>query len=118
MTQTAEDSRPDDPEPTIEVRDAPARRRFEIVVDGDVAGFALYREHGDRIAFTHTEVSDRYEGRGLAARLVASALDEVRARSKSVLPYCPYVRRYISRHPEYVDLVPLDVRAEFDLPTE
>jgi uncharacterized protein len=118
MTHRAEDAAPTGPQPVIEVRDAPDRRRFEIVVDGELAGFTVYREHGERFAFTHTEIDDRFEGRGLAGTLVAAALDAMRDRKKSVLPYCPYVRRYVSRHPEYLDLVPLDARAEFGLPAE
>jgi len=45
------------------------------------------------------------EGRGLAARLVAGALDDIRARGLHVVPICPFVSSYISRHPDYGDLV-------------
>ena len=41
---------------TTTVRDNPEARRFEISVDGKLAGFAQYRLSGDRITFTHTEV--------------------------------------------------------------
>jgi hypothetical protein len=32
-----------------------------------------------------------------------------------VLPFCPFIRGYIQRHPAYLDLVPDDRRAEFEL---
>jgi hypothetical protein len=32
-----------------------------------------------------------------------------------VLPFCPFIRGYIQRHPAYLDLVPGDRRAEFQL---
>jgi hypothetical protein len=32
-----------------------------------------------------------------------------------VLPYCPFVKSYIQKHPEYLDLVPAERRASFDL---
>ena len=102
--------------PETVVTDAPERHRFEIHVDGDLAGFTVYRTQGDRYAFTHTEIDPRFSGGGLASILVRNTLDEMRRRGIAVLPYCPFVRRYISRHPEYLDLVPVDARAEFDLP--
>jgi predicted GNAT family acetyltransferase len=101
----------------IEVRDAPRDHRYEILVDGALAGFTQYRVFGDAFAYTHTEVDDAFAGQGLASKLVKAALEEMRARGTSVLPYCPYVRRYISRHHEYLDLVPVDRRSEFDLPS-
>jgi uncharacterized protein len=104
-------------EPAIEVREAPDEHIFEILLDGDRIGLTGYRLEGDRVAFTHTEVDEQFEGKGYAGRLVSAALDDMRERRRAVLPYCPYVRRYIERHPEYLDLVPLDARAEFDLPT-
>ena len=53
----------------------------------------------------HTEVSPSLEGQGLGARLVAGALDDIRARGLRVVPICPFVRTYIRRHPDYADLV-------------
>jgi predicted GNAT family acetyltransferase len=80
--------------------------RYEIEVDGKVAGFVAYRRTGSTIAMTHTEVDPAYEGRGLGSALVRSALDAARAESAAVRPFCPFVRQYIKRHPEYLDLVP------------
>jgi GNAT superfamily N-acetyltransferase len=66
-------------------------------------------------AFDHTEVEPRYEGHGLAGRLVTEALDTARERGWALLPYCPYVREFLGKHPEYADLVPGDRKAEFGL---
>ena len=103
------------PEVAVTVRDAPARRRFEILVDGEVAGFTRYQPEGDAVAFTHTEVLDAYAGQGLASRLVGAALAQMTVRGAAVLPYCPFVKTYLRRHPELVGLVPEDRRAGFGL---
>lgn len=92
--------------------------RFEVLVDGEAAGFVAYRRNGSTISFTHTEIDERFEGRGLGSVLVRGALDAARAEGAAVLPFCPFVRRYISRHHEYLDLVPIDQRSRFELPTE
>ena len=34
-----------------------------------------------------------------------SALDDVRARSRMIVPLCPFVASYIDRHGEYADLI-------------
>jgi uncharacterized protein len=103
-------------EPTIQVGDSPERGRYEIQVEGELAGFAQYKAKPGQIALTHTEIDDRFEGRGLGGRLVSFALGDARERGLAVLPFCPFVRGYIERHREYVDLVPADRRVEFDLP--
>jgi predicted GNAT family acetyltransferase len=90
------------------VRDNPEEMRYELVVDGDVAGGILYRRSGERIALVHTEVLPSLAGQGLASRLVVGALDDIRARGLHVVPICPFVRSYIRRHPEYDDLVVQD----------
>jgi predicted GNAT family acetyltransferase len=98
---------PPDPRahPEILVRDAPDRSRFEITVDGKLAGFAEYRSRPGRIVFTHTEVDDAYQGQGLASRLIRAALDRARRGTLVVTPLCPYVAAFIRRHPDYLDLV-------------
>lgn len=97
------------------VRDNPEAERFEISVDGKLAGFTTYRLARDRIAFIHTEVDDEFAGQGLAKVLAAHALDEVRGRGLGVLPFCPFVRGFIAKNPDYLDLVPEGDRERFDL---
>ena len=85
-------------EPTV--LDVAERSRFEIHVDGRLAGFAQYRmKDPGLIVFTHTEIDDAYEGRGLGSILVRAALDAARGRGLAVRPDCPFVRAYIARHP-------------------
>jgi uncharacterized protein len=99
------------------ITDAPERNRFEIHTGDELAGFTEYRRHGGLIAFIHTEVESEFEGHGVGGRLISAALDAVRKEGLEVLPFCPFVRGYIAKHPdEYLDLVPEGHRADFDLP--
>jgi predicted GNAT family acetyltransferase len=98
------------------VRDNAEAQHFEILVDGEPAGFAKYQWFGDELAITHTEIDDRFEGQGLGSALARSVLDSLREAGTKVLPYCPFVRSYIERHPEYLDLVPAERRERFRLP--
>src|SRR3954451_8753881 len=96
------------------VVDNPGAGRFEVLVDGEVAGFAEYRRTTSSVAFTHTVVDPPYECRGLGSVLARGALDAPRYAGSPVLPYCPFIRGYIQRLPAYHDLVPADRRAEFE----
>jgi len=89
----------------IAVQDNPGESRYELLLDEQVVGEILYRSAPDHVVLLHTEVLPSFEGKGLGARLVAGALDDIRARGLRVVPFCPFVRAYIRRHPEYADLV-------------
>ncbi|MGW0883426.1 GNAT family N-acetyltransferase [Streptomyces sp. NPDC002671] len=89
-------------EPTVERVDA--RHRYEIRVDGERAGLTAYRDRGDQRVFFHTEVDDAYAGQGLAGRLVQYALDDVRALGKRIVPVCPYVAKFLTKHKEFEDI--------------
>lgn len=104
-----------DDEPTV--TDAPDAHRYELRLGDAVAAYAEYhRRSGEaRTSFTHTLVEDAYGGRGFGSTLIRGALDTERTAGRAVLPYCPFVRGYIEKHPEYLDLVPADRRAEFSL---
>jgi uncharacterized protein len=102
-------------EPQIAITDAPELKRFEATVDGELAGFLIYRSRQGLLALIHTEVEERFEGHGLGGRLARFALDQARERGVAVLPFCPFVNDWMKRHREYVDLVPAAYRANFDL---
>jgi uncharacterized protein len=89
----------------VTVTDRPNELRYEIEVDGEVAGFLMYRIEPGVLELVHTDVDPKWEGKGVGAALVQGALDDVRARGLKMRPYCPFVAAYIRRHPEYEDLV-------------
>ncbi|MFF7779015.1 GNAT family N-acetyltransferase [Streptomyces tanashiensis] len=101
-----------------QVVDRPDTSRYEVLAGDDgteTAGFAEYHLSEDEIAFIHTETEPRFAGRGLGSLLARGALDDARARGLRVLPYCPFIREWIRKHPEYADLVPETRRARFGL---
>ena len=90
----------------VVVSDVRERKRYEARVGDELAAVAEYTRTDEFVAFTHTEVLAGFEGRGVASTLVRSALDDVRAQHRAVLPVCPFVRRFIRRHrDEYADLL-------------
>jgi uncharacterized protein len=89
--------------------------RFELRVGDDVAGFAEYQHTGDALAFTHTVVEPQYEGQGIGSALARGALEAAREQGLSVLPHCPFIRGWIQKHPDHVELVPSERWAEFRL---
>lgn len=79
--------------------------RYEIHVDNILAGFTQAFEDGDVVTFPHTVVFDQFEGQGLASELVTGALDDIRVRGKKIVATCPYVARFVEKHPDYQDLL-------------
>lgn len=100
---------------SFEVRDNPTSSRFEITVDDTLAGYVDYREHEGEYALPHTRVLPQFEGQGIGSRLVLGALEQIRDRDGSVLPYCPFVPKVMRDHPELIALVPESERATFGL---
>ena len=87
-----------------EVRNNEAAGRYELEVEGRLA-LAAYRIRDGRITFTHTEVPDALEGRGIGSKLVAAALEDARAQGLKVVPACPFVKHFMDKHPETGDLL-------------
>jgi hypothetical protein len=87
------------------VVDNPAELRYEIWVGDHLAGEIRYTLDGEVVTMVHTEVDPADEGTGLGQTLVAGALDDVRGQGRRVRPICPFVAKYIARHPDYADLV-------------
>jgi hypothetical protein len=88
----------------VDVRHEPERRRFSAVVD-NVEAVLDYDRRPGVISLVHTGVPTAIGGRGVAAALVARALEFARAEGLKVVPACSYVAAYFKRHPEHADLL-------------
>ncbi len=83
----------------------PEQSRYEIHVDGNVAGFTQYRERDGVTELVHTEIDDAYEGHGLGGQLARGALDALRADGRRVIATCPFIKGWIAKHEDYQDLL-------------
>lgn len=86
------------------VTDNADQSRFEMAVDGGTA-VLQYMERDGALYLTHTEVPPELEGQGIGSKLVKHVLEQAKSRGQKVAPWCPFVRAYIDRHPEYEPLV-------------
>ncbi len=87
------------------VRHEPSAGRFAVRLD-DRIGYLAYTRRGNTLDFTQVYVPPEHRRRGIAGKITRSALEHARAEGISVVPSCPYVAWYVSRHPEYRDLIP------------
>ncbi len=88
-----------------EVRNNAENSRYELVIDGDLAGIADYSIMGDQVVMPHTEIQHRRRGQGLGAVLVRGALEDVRSTGRSVVPSCWFVAQFIEENAEFHSLV-------------
>jgi uncharacterized protein len=98
-----------------EVVDDKEQSRYEVHLGGETVAVADYVKQPGIVSFTHTETFAGHKGQGHAARLVERGLRGAREEELEVMPFCWYVADYMRAHPEFVDLVPADRRAEFGL---
>ncbi|MGA0113869.1 MAG: GNAT family N-acetyltransferase [Candidatus Nanopelagicaceae bacterium] len=90
--------------------------RFEIYLDGELAGFAEFKLRDGKMALPHTEIDPKFGGQGLGSALIQYALDDAAIKKLLVAPYCPFVSKYIGKNPDkYLFLVPEADRAKFGL---
>ena len=83
--------------------------RFTISVEDQEVGFTEFTDRDGQRVFTHTEVDDNFEGRGLATILVNEALQATREAGLRIVAVCPMVANYVEKHAELSDVVdPVD----------
>lgn len=88
----------------IVVRHNSAESRFEVIIDGRLS-VADYEIRDGEMVMTHTFVPPELRGRGIAEKLVRTALEHARKEHLRVVPACSYVEIFIRRHSEFQSLV-------------
>ncbi|MDO5501521.1 MAG: GNAT family N-acetyltransferase [Propionibacteriaceae bacterium] len=79
--------------------------QYELLIDGVRAGYLDYEVAGEMIVMHTTFVSEEFKGQGLGGAIVEAALQDVRANGRKVIARCPFVQAYLTKHPEYAELV-------------
>ena len=98
------------------VRDNPARHRFETDLGDGTIAIAEYTLPAGTIMFTHTEVPEAHEGKGIGTMLIEFALAATRERGLKVIPICPFFAAYMQEHAGVQDLLDPAWRKKFGLP--
>lgn len=90
-----------------DVRDDRDGSRFVLEEAGSTAEL-IYRAEPGRLILIHTEVPDALGGRGIGGRLVRAAVGRAKAEELTIVPWCPFARKWLTDHPESVDGVDID----------
>jgi hypothetical protein len=87
------------------VADNKQEQRFELTLDEGKIAFIQYAQADEGVyELTHTEVPDEFEGQGIGSRLVKGTFEIMREENLRMIPTCPFISRYLQRHPEYQSL--------------
>jgi uncharacterized protein len=82
----------------------PADGKYTIAIDGETVGLTAVADRDNQRVFYHTEIDERYGGRGLANILVREALAATRSDGKHVVAVCEMVAAFIKKHPKFSDI--------------
>jgi uncharacterized protein len=89
------------PADDVEVVDVPTESRLVVRPNGAEAEL-VYHLHGDRLVLIHTEVPDELAGQGIGGSLVEAAVRRARADRLTLVPWCPFARRWLRDHRDAV----------------
>ncbi len=85
----------------IELRHNEADQQFELPLENDIAIVAYRWLDEKTLALDHTEVPENYEGQGVGSAIVEKVFQYLEENQLKMKPYCPFVRVYLQRHPDW-----------------
>ena len=91
------------------LKDVSAEQRFEQgFVDGEGQErlvFADYAVRGNTRVLLHVEADPALRGSGAAGKFMQALSEHAQAEGLKLSPHCGYARTWLSRHPQYRDVV-------------
>jgi len=87
------------------VKENPAQHRFERSIHDTAMAAAYYRNENGKVVFIHTEVPREFSGLGIATELARGAFELVRESGRKAGLVCPFMVQFVTKHPEYADIV-------------
>jgi predicted GNAT family acetyltransferase len=98
-----------DAQTEIEVHRRDEEQKYSATIDGRELATVRYNEVDGHTVVLTTSVAPEFRGRGIAADLIADALDDLRERNQRITVRCPVVAAFIDANPQYRELVDLRV---------
>jgi hypothetical protein len=90
-------------EENFEIVNNVEKMRFEVHLDGHMAELE-YRLKRNKYYIIHTGVPEELGGRGIAQALALHALRYGENNGLETIVYCPYVKAFLKRHPDWRDM--------------
>jgi predicted GNAT family acetyltransferase len=91
--------------PPFDIHHEPAAHRFLARTAGAEAVLEYATVDAKTLDYHHTFVPPALRGSGIASQLAEYALRYARDNGLKVRPTCPFVARYLQKHPEFQPLV-------------
>ena len=88
----------------MQVTDNKEKNRFETETDGHKV-IIEYSVKPGILSLNHTEVPKELSGQGLASEMTEKVLLQIELRGLKVIPVCPFIKKYIDKHPEWKSIV-------------
>ncbi len=79
--------------------------RFYADFNGEEAELTYTYPEDDVLDLNHTFVPPSQRGKGIANKLIKTALEFAESSGFKIIPSCPVVASYVQRNPDYKDLV-------------
>ncbi|HET9156890.1 MAG TPA: GNAT family N-acetyltransferase [Myxococcaceae bacterium] len=89
----------------MDVQHDPKRHRFFLDVTGGTAQLVYRPIDAHTVDLVHTEVPDEASGQGIAGKLASAAFAWARQNGMKLVVTCPFVTKWLERHPDERDLV-------------
>jgi predicted GNAT family acetyltransferase len=95
------------PAAPADIRDVADQNRF-VLDEAGVEAELVYRTEPGRLILVHTGVPDALGGRGIGSRLVRAAVARAHDEELTIVPWCPFARRWLQDHPDEATGVAID----------
>jgi predicted GNAT family acetyltransferase len=90
----------------IEFTIEPDFNRYAMRIDGELVALVDYSANGNAISLTRVYTAPHLRGRGLAAEVVAFAVDDIEQNTDlHIVPMCWYAAEWFEKHPEHANLL-------------
>ena len=89
----------------MDVQHDPKRHRFVLEVTGGTAELVYRSVDEHTVNVVHTEVPDAAAGQGIAGTMARAVFAWARQNGMRLVVTCPFVTKWLERHPEEQDLV-------------